>query len=82
MTLAGGYQASRPAEWQVATTGHSATASAKAERIGASGSCTWTTSKRSRARMRLMRSIAGGERTMLGREAFAGTITERPTGTT
>jgi hypothetical protein len=40
------------------------------------------TSKRSSAKIRRIRSIAGGERMMFGSEAFAGTITDRPTGIT
>ena len=78
-----GYQPSRsPAEWQVATSGQGAVASAKGERTGASGSWTCTTSKSCSAQIRFMRSIALGLRMMLGSEAFAGTITERPTGST
>ena len=78
-----GYQPRRsPAEWQVATIGHGAVASANAERIGAYGSWTWTTSKRSRSQIRRMRTIDCGLRMMFGSEALAGTITERPTGIT
>ena len=77
-----GYQPRRsPAEWHVATGGHGAVASANEESRGASGSCTCTTSKRSRSKILRMRTMAGGLRMRLGSEAFAGTITERPTGT-
>ena len=71
-----------PAEWQVTTTGQGAEASANAERIGAYGSWTWTTSKRSRSQILRMRTIDCGVRMMLGSDAFAGTMTERPTGIT
>ena len=49
---------------------------------GASGSCTWRTSKRSRSKIRFIRGIACGDRTMFESEALAGTITVRPTGRT
>ena len=71
-----------PDACEVVTTGHGAVAMANADRIGAYGSWTWTTSKRSVRQSRRSRVIACGERTMFGSVPFAGTITERPTGTT
>ena len=50
--------------------------------MGANGSWTWTTSKRSSCQILRMRTIDCGLRMMLGSEALAGTITERPTGST
>jgi hypothetical protein len=66
----------------VVTIGQSATARAYAETIGANGSCTCTTSKRSRANAREIRVIDRGVSTMFDSEPFAGTITDRPTGMT
>ncbi len=78
-----GYQPSlSPAEWHVTTIGHGADASANGESTGASGSWTCTTSKRSFSQIRRIRSIDCGLRMRFGRDAFAGTITDRPTGST
>ncbi len=66
----------------MATIGQGADATANAESTGARGSCTWTMSKRSCSQIRRIRRIDWGLRMMLGSDAFAGTITERPTGIT
>ena len=62
------------------TIGHCANESAATQIAGVIGSCRWTTSNCSSARIRRIRPIARGESTMFGSEPFAGTTTERPTG--
>ena len=49
---------------------------------GVIGSCRCRTSNCSRSSARRIRRYARGERTMFGSDPFAGTITERPTGST
>jgi len=66
----------------VATTGVLANARVATQIAGVIGSCTCSTSKRSRASTLRMRVTDEGLRTMLGSEPFAGTMTERPTGMT
>ena len=75
-------QASSPDAWKVPTIGHRAIASTAMQIAGVIGSWRCSTSKRSRSRIRLTRSTDDGLRTMFGSEPLAGTITERPTGST
>ena len=71
-----------PDAWKVATIGHRAKASTAVQIAGVIGSCRCSTSKRSRSRIRLIRTTDDGLRTMLGSDPFAGTMTDRPTGST
>ena len=71
-----------PDAWKVATRGTRANAIVATPIAGVIGSCTWTTSNRSRSRSRLILKTVLGLKTMLGSAPFAGTITERPTGIT
>src|SRR5205085_11401822 len=75
-------QARPPDAWKVATTGHRANASAAVQIAGVIGSWRWRTSNRSRTSIRLIRATEDGLSTMFGSDPFAGTITERPTGST
>ena len=76
------YHLSSPEAWKVATTGHSAAASAATQIAGVIGSWRWRTSNRSCANARRIFLGTRAVSTMFGSEPFAGTITERPTGIT
>ena len=75
-------QVSSPLAWKVATIGPGQSARAATPIAGVMGSWTWITSKRSRSKIRLIRRGVVGLSTMFGSDPFAGTITERPTGST
>src|SRR5947208_2591333 len=71
-----------PDAWKVATIGTRASARTATQIAGVIGSWRWRTSNRSRCRMRLIRGTDDGLSTMFGSVPFAGTITDRPTGST
>ena len=70
------------AVWKVATTGPRADSTASIDRLGASGSCTCSTSKSPAASHRRTRAVETGPNDIRATEPLYGTGTARPAGTT